>query len=101
MQMDGGIACNVAARTQDTWRTFLGNQHLDRMTTCSCPDGAWEVVSSQQFGERLLVHVANGRLHVSTSASSRDWGTVAMTLLERLLVHVKEYDANGWRDCVQ
>ena len=26
-------------------RTFLGNQHLDRMTTCSCPD-AWEVVSA-------------------------------------------------------
>ena len=26
-------------------RTLLGNQHLDRMTTCSCPD-AWEVVSA-------------------------------------------------------
>ena len=26
-------------------RTFLGNQHLDRMTTCSCPD-AWKVVSA-------------------------------------------------------
>ena len=63
------------------WRPRSSPSTSARFDFCIQPGlGTCGHDASQQFGERLLAHIANGRLHVSISVSSRDWGPVAMTL---------------------